>query len=267
MSTYSRWIELEGAVNVRDLGGLTTIDGRTTRFGRVLRSDNLQALTHSDVRTLLGDYGLTDVIDLRSGPEVQLEGPGPLNRVLAVTIHHLSLFSEDGENTGAAAGSPTVDVDKALPWQLRSRDGDEHDRSLRLYLSYLEERADSVVTALRVMSRTRGAALVHCAAGKDRTGVVCALALETVGVRREEIIADYVQTGERLEAILARLRASDTYSADLDSRPADTHLPDPAIMEKFLAAVDEQHGGVLGWLTEHGWDEDDTRALRARFLD
>ncbi|MBA9005655.1 MULTISPECIES: tyrosine-protein phosphatase [Thermomonospora] len=267
MSTHTRWIELEGAVNVRDLGGLTTADGRTTRFGRVLRSDNLQGLTHGDLRTLLGDYGLTDVIDLRSGAEVRLEGPGPLTRVLAVTIHHLSLFSEGGVHTDVAADLPKVDVDKVLPWQTRSREGDEHDRSIRHYLGYLEDRADSVVAALRVMARTRGSALVHCAAGKDRTGVVCALALEVVGVRREEIVADYVQTGERLEAILARLRASDTYAADLDSRPADTHLPDAAIMEKFLAAVDERYDGVLGWLTGHGWDDSDTEALRARFLD
>ena len=61
---------------------------------------------------------------------------------------------------------------------------------------------------------------MHCAAGKDRTGVVCALALATVGVPRASIVADYVATGERLGALLARLKASPTYAADLEGRPA-----------------------------------------------
>ncbi|SEG81598.1 Protein tyrosine/serine phosphatase [Thermomonospora echinospora] len=272
MSARIRWIELDGAVNVRDLGGLITTDGRATRFGRVLRSDNLQGLTHGDLRTLLGDFALSDVIDLRSDAEVRLEGPGPLTRVLAVTIHHLSLFAEGGRNTDVAADTPDgadpdLDIDKVLPWQSRTDRGPEHDRSVGHYLGYLQDRADSVVAALRVMARTRGAALVHCAAGKDRTGVVCALALDVAGVHREHIVADYAETGLRLEAILDRLRASETYAADLDSRPADSHRPEPAIMEKFLTTLDERFGGTLGWLADHGWTEDDTAALRSRLLD
>ncbi|NDU75730.1 protein-tyrosine-phosphatase [Actinomadura sp. DSM 109109] len=261
MDDDSRWIELDGAVNARDLGGLPTADGRTTRLGRVLRSDNLQDLSVADVRILVDDYALKNVIDLRSDPEVRLEGPGPLTRVPSVTIHQLSLFSEGGRHTDVAA-----DVDKALPWQERPSDGAEQDRSTGHYLGYLADRGDSIVAALRVMTRTDGAALVHCAAGKDRTGVVCALALDVAGVTREAIVADYAQTGERLEAVLRRLRSSDTYAADLDSRPADTHQPHAAIMEKFLTRVDEEHGGTIGWLAGHGWTSEDTETLRDRLL-
>src|SRR5262249_30885278 len=157
-------------------------------------------------------------IDLRSHPEVRLEGPGPLTREPTVTIHHLSLFSEDGLHADAAAGS--FDADKILPWQTRQTSGPESERVIGHYLGFLRDRPDSVVAALRVMTRNHGAALVHCAAGKDRTGVVCALALEAVGVIREETVADYVQTGERIEILLDRLRASTTYAADVDSRPA-----------------------------------------------
>lgn len=272
MEEATRWIELDGAVNVRDLGGLATTDGPATRFGRVLRSDNLQDLTPSDVRRLVGDLDLRHVVDLRSGPEVRLEGPGPLTREAAVTIHHLSLFAEGGQHTDVAADAAeeepgtAVDTDKVLPWQTRRGDGPEHDRSVLHYLGYLHERPDSIVTALRVMARGDGAALVHCAAGKDRTGVVCAFALETVGVVREEIVADYARTGERIEALLGRLRASRTYGPDLDSRPADTHIPHAFIMEKFLSVVDERFGGVRGWLGLHGWTDADSAALRSRLV-
>ncbi|TDD31366.1 tyrosine-protein phosphatase [Actinomadura sp. KC06] len=264
MDDGTRWIELDGAVNARDLGGLPTADGRTTRRGRVLRSDNLQDLSVADVRLLLDDYGLKNVIDLRSDAEVRLEGPGPLTRVPSVTVHQLSLFPEGGRHTDVAAD--TVDVNRALPWQERSSDGPEQDRSLGLYLGYLTDRGDSIVAALRVMTRTDGSSLVHCAAGKDRTGVVCALALDVAGVTREAVVADYAQTGERLETVLRRLRTSDTYAADLDSRPADSHRPNAALMEKFLARVDEEFGGTISWLSTHGWTPDDTDALRTRFL-
>jgi protein tyrosine/serine phosphatase len=270
MDDQTRWIQLDGAVNARDLGGLRTADGRTTRFGRVLRSDNLQDLTPADVRRLVGELGLRHVIDLRSDAEVRLEGRGPLTREPAVTIHHLSLFAEGGLHTDAAADSPgpsdSIDVDKVLPWQGRQDSGPESDRSVGHYLGYLQDRPDSIVAALRVVGRGEGAALLHCAAGKDRTGVVCAIALETVGVAREAIVADYAQTGDRIERLLARLRRSETYAADMDSRPDDSHVPHAYIMEKFLSAVDERFGGVGDWLALHGWTATDTEAMHARLL-
>src|ERR1041384_4044427 len=99
MNEMTRWIDLEGAVNVRDLGGLATKDGGTTRFGRIFRSDNLQGLTPGDVSRLAGELKVRHVVDLRSNAEVSLEGPGPLTRVPDVTHHHLSLFAEGGRHT------------------------------------------------------------------------------------------------------------------------------------------------------------------------
>ena len=255
----SRWISLSGAVNVRDLGGLPTTDGRSTRFGRVLRSDNLQGLTDEDVSLLAGEIGVGHVIDLRSLAEVQREGPGPLTRLAGVTIHHLSLFVE----TQIAAG---VEVDKALPWQSRAVQEDPEHRSVGFYHGYLRDRADSIIAALRVIAHEEAASIVHCAAGKDRTGVVSALALEVAGVAREAIVADYALTAERLEAILDRLLSSETYRTDLRSRPADSHLPHAFIMERFLTGMDHTYGGTLDWLAANGWTEDDTGALRSRLV-
>lgn len=265
MTVQNRWIPLDGAVNVRDLGGLPTADGRATRFGRVLRSDNLQGLTPVDVGRLTGELNLGHVIDLRSDAEVRLEGPGPLTHASGVTIHHLSLFAEGGIHTDVEADTK-VDVDKVLPWQNRPVDNSQGQRSVGFYQGYMRDRADSIVSALRVMAHEDKTSIVHCAAGKDRTGVVVALALEAVGVTREAIITDYAQTGDRLEAILARLKASSTYAADLDGRPADSHLPHPFIMEKFLLGVDELYGGTQAWLTANGWSETDDLALRLALI-
>ncbi|NUO97852.1 MAG: tyrosine-protein phosphatase [Nonomuraea sp.] len=263
MNEMTRWIDLEGAVNVRDLGGLPTRDGGLTRRGRIYRSDNLQGLTPADVSYLVGELDLRHVVDLRSTAEVSLEGPGPLTHAPEVTLHHLTLFAEGGRHTDVEADS--IDGDRVLPWQ--ERVVDEELRVTGFYFGYLRDRPDAVVAALRAMSRDDGAALVHCAAGKDRTGVLSALALEVAGATREAIVDDYVATGERLELILKRLRASDTYRDDLDSRPTDDHMPRARYIEQFLKVLDDRFDGPMGWLTHHGWTPSDTTLLRSRLRD
>ncbi|MDX6741241.1 tyrosine-protein phosphatase [Actinocorallia sp. A-T 12471] len=254
----NRWITLEGAVNVRDLGGLPTDGGGVTRFGRVLRSDNLQDLTEADVSLLAGELGIGHVLDLRTEAEVQREGPGPLT-LAGVAHHHLSLFSAEDD-------PKEVDVDAVLPWQKRDARRAEGDRSLASYQGYLRDRADSVLAALRVMAHEEGGSIVHCAAGKDRTGVISALALSAAGVRREAVVADYALTAERLDAILDRLMASATYRQSLSGRPRETYMPSTDVMVRFLDGLDASFGGPLGWLDAHGWTRDDTGALRARLV-
>jgi protein tyrosine/serine phosphatase len=134
------------------------------------------------------------------------------------------------------------------------------------YLGYLEDRPDSVTGAVRAIAEAPGAAIVHCAAGKDRTGVVIALALTAVGVPAEVVIADYAATGERLEAILDKLVRSRTYEADLKGSPIDRHIPRPETMKAFLSEVASRYGGAEQWLAGHGLGPAGLRRLRAKLL-
>jgi protein-tyrosine phosphatase len=248
--TPRAWLELEGAVNARDLGGLPLSDGGTTRPGVLVRTDNLQGLTDADVRQLVDEVGVRVVVDLRTVMEVEQEGPGPLTRASAVDIRHRSLYPEAGHNT---------DID-VLPWQ--SFDGEGHvDESpaVRAYMNYLRNRPDSIVGALRDIATADGATIVHCAAGKDRTGVVCALALTIAGAPREVVVADYVATDERIELIVERLAASPTYAADIHVDQTDRHRPRAETMERVLELID-----VPAWLDSHGFTADEAAALRAR---
>jgi protein tyrosine/serine phosphatase len=259
-TAHERFIDLDGAVNVRDLGGLAVAGGGRTASGVLLRADNLQDLSERDVARLVDDLDLRVVIDLRTREEVALEGPGPLADDGRVEIRHRSLFPEAGEHTD-------VSVEAMLPWQGRPLRGNpDETTAVRSYLGYLRDRPDSIVGALRDVAHGEGAAVVHCAAGKDRTGVVCALALAAVGVPREAIVADYVATGERLGPLLARLRSSPTYAEDLEGRPDESHRPRPETMARVLELLDERSGGPCGWLDDHGFGAVERAALRDRLV-
>jgi protein-tyrosine phosphatase len=271
-----RWVPLEGTTNTRDLGGLPTRDGGETVRGRVLRSDNLQTLTPADVTRLVDGLGLRDVIDLRTTAEVLLEGRGPLRDVPTVTHRHFTLLLERGQRTDVFAVEEDDDeVRSRLPadWgesllpRQTAPGAEEEPPAVRSYLGYLTDGADNVLAALRALSDGEGTAVVHCAAGKDRTGVVCALALAVADVEPEAIIADYAQTAEVIDALVAKLAASPTYAEDMTSRDTASHTPRAESMRRVLELLDERHGGPVGWLTEHGFGAAEQAALRARLRD
>jgi protein-tyrosine phosphatase len=251
------WIDLEGAVNVRDLGGLPTDDGGETVAGRLLRADNLQELSPSDVRRLVCDMGLTTVVDLRSSAELASEGPAPLDSVAGVRHAHHPVIPELGSATDAVA-------EALLLKKSQDRSRFPSDPTCGHYLGYLEDRPDQVVAAVRTIAQDQGATVVHCAAGKDRTGVVVALALTVAGVRAQAVVADYAATGERTEAILSRLRRSPTYARDLDGLPAEAHRARPETMAAFLEEMDARYSGVARWLTDHGLEAGELDLLRTK---
>ena len=253
------WIELDGAVNVRDLGGLATGNGGQTAGGRLLRGDNLQELSAADVARLVDDIGLTTVVDLRSTAELNAEGPAPLQATGSVRHVHLPVLPEEGSATDVAADVLLTRVDA-------DRSRYPPDPVTGHYLGYLEDRPDQVVAAVRTIASSEGPVLVHCAAGKDRTGVVVALALSAVGVRPEAIVADYAATGERTGALLDRLRRSPTYAEDINSKPQTEHTPRPGTMTAFLEQVGARYGGATQWLADHGFGADSVGLLRAKLL-
>lgn len=261
------WIDLEGLANLRDLGGLPTTDGGKIVPGRLLRSDNLQTLTGGDIDQLLG-LGLTDVIDLRSDYERASTGPGPLTRT-NVRRHELSLFREQMPGVGEDKPDvrPEVLPEEALPWVDLEPSVELANPIASVYFSYLVDRPDSILAALRAVAYAPGAALVHCAAGKDRTGTVVALALTLAGVEREAVVADYAASSERVRQVVERLLASPTYAENLRGRPIESHLSHPEAITTFLDHIEQNHGSVPALLTQLGWTEGDTDQLRAKLRD
>jgi len=241
------WIALDGAVNAR-----------TVVRGALVRADNLQSLSPRDVHRLVHDHSVGVVLDLRTEMEVEREGPGPMTAEPTVRIEHRSLYPESGSNTD-------FELDTIKPWK-RPSDGEwsEEPPVVRAYLSYLSRRPDSIVSSLRTIAGAQRAVLVHCAAGKDRTGVVVALALDAAGVQRDAIVSDYLATGERIERIWARLVSSSTYRAEVESHDPRTLAPAAGVMERVLELVDDRFGGTVAWLSANGLDQEGLLQLRRR---
>jgi len=242
-----RWLDLDGAVNAR-----------AVLPGVLLRSDNLQSLTARDVTTLVDEEGVEVILDLRTDIELALEGPGPMTREPRVRTEHRSLYPDSGGNTDIELGT-------LKPWQyLRNDEPADEPPTVRGYLSYLRRRPDSILGSVRAIAAGDRAVLVHCAAGKDRTGVVIAIALDAAGFDRRAIVADYLSSAERIEAITRRLLASPTYRGELEGQDPARLAPRPGTMDRVLEILDDRFGGSARWLLDNGLEEGELDRLRDR---
>jgi protein-tyrosine phosphatase len=246
METRSRLVALERSFNFRDLGGYVGHQGMVTRWGTLFRSDTLHELTGPDVETLRS-LGLATIVDLRTRRELEHTGRGPLADE-SMAFRHLSLI-RDGEGEAMAAPAPP---------------GDE--LSLR-YGWYLEGGRDSLVAALLLLADPVNLPLVfHCAAGKDRTGVLAALVLDILGVAPEVIVADYVITAERMPMILDRYRSDPALAARMDQVPATRFSVEARTMERFLADLYHRFGGARGWALAAGVGADQLDRIGEQLL-
>jgi protein-tyrosine phosphatase len=234
---------LAGAFNFRDLGGLRAAEGRRIREGVLFRSDTLQALTERDVSTLVERLGVELVVDLRIGTEAVEEGRGPL---AAANVCYLNAPLRD---------LPVSDLPAA-------------EQTLHFYLEHLASPTPMLPTVLRVLAAAAGRPTVlHCAAGKDRTGLVTALVLHLLGVADEDIVADYLATEPNMPRIIERFRGWTRYRDHMATVPPEVYQAQEHTIRGFLHHLDERYGGAAGWARAHGVDADTLDRLRAGLLD
>jgi protein-tyrosine phosphatase len=201
------------------------------RWRVLYRSDALHALSDRDVSILRDTLALSDIVDLRSTYELNNEGRGRLEAE-PIAFHHNPLFDGDpsGHDRGAVAEMSLGDR----------------------YLGMMRVGHDKITQAIRLLARARGGAVYHCAAGKDRTGVISAIVLGALGVDDELIVADYALSGERIDEIIARVMSMKGYQDTLREMPEDTLHAHPESMEVVLAGLAREWGSAADYLRAGG---------------
>jgi protein-tyrosine phosphatase len=233
------------AFNWRDLGGLPTTQGGRVRAGRIFRSDTLQELDDSDAYRLAQEVGLRTVIDLRLEGEVVREGRGPLENHSEVRHVNVPLISVDPSVPGTAV--PLITPDMLVPH----------------YLGFLKMSSGSFATIAEVLASEGLPTVVHCAAGKDRTGVVVAVILDAINVQREAIVADYVRTRENYSLVHARLVRLASYGDYLREQPPELQDASPETISGFLDGLYSEYGSGAKYLESIGVSQDTLDTLRA----
>lgn len=241
--TPQRHLALDGAYNIRDLGGYPTTSGCSIRWRTFLRADSLHKLTPPAQQALI-DYGVRTVIDLRFDDECSA-APNVFAASDQVTYRNISLLAD----AAPTAGRPM------LP-DLES-----------IYKHILDARQLALKTVFAVMAADACPVLIHCTAGKDRTGVVAALLLGLAGVDHATIAADYALTTHYAAPLLAELRA-EAAAAGRDLSTIDPYLiAPPAAMLNTLIYLAEKYGGVPAYLRHIGLTDAQIVALRQQLLD
>ncbi|WP_345764155.1 tyrosine-protein phosphatase [Diaminobutyricibacter sp. McL0608] len=236
----SRRIPVPGTYNFRDVGGYAASGGRI-RSGKLFRSDGIHDLGDAG-RQELRELGIGLVIDLRDDFEVEAM-PDDLAG-LDVRAVRLPVFE------GSGASHDTVGISlEAL-----------YERILTLH-------ADAVISALRELAHSGDdAVLIHCTAGKDRTGIVVALALLAAGVDRDTVVADYAESeanlsGQWLDAMVELVK-----SHDVEITPSLRILlggSPPEALRGAIDAIEKKHGSVRQYLLDAGLGELDMASLRS----
>lgn len=243
--TGARWVKFSTVFNFRDLGGIPTEDGRTVRRGRLYRSDDLGRLDTADKETFMA-LGIQAVIDLRRHGEVAKLGRVPSWAGATWHHHHLKHDYWDGSTY-----TPEMGVARWLA-----------DR----YRDLMESGAADITRVITVLSEMDNPAVVHCVAGKDRTGVVSALTLSLLGVTDHEIAADYAMTEQSEPAFKEWLKRTNPMAAA--QVPPDYYVQTPAdAMATALVELRERHGTVFDYLAANGLTKTHVQALRTNLLD
>jgi protein-tyrosine phosphatase len=245
-----RRVRFDACFNFRDLGGYETEDGRRVRWRTLYRADTLHRLDGPDIHLLLG-LGLRSIIDLRSHRE--RDDHGRFRDGGAIPVHHLPMID--------VVVGPTRPVTPA-PGMRRRSVGEG-------YVSMADEGGRVIGRAVALLARPDALpAVFHCTAGKDRTGILAAIVLSAVGVRDEDIVDDYMLTGESRAARNAYLQVNDPdYYAFLASLPDAAREMHADAIPTLLAWMRARHGSATGFLLANGVDGDSLAALKANLLE
>lgn len=234
MSAVSeRFVRLDGCFNFRDVGGYGAGPDRRTVPGRLFRSDGLNQLTTADIERIEA-LGVTTVIDLRTTQELDAFGK-VTDRLALSSYHHLPL---------------TTDLATAVRL-LEDADGESLARCYRHLAAVGSEMIAEILAVLTDPSAYP--AVVHCSAGKDRTGLVVAVILALLGVDDDQIVDDYTLSGPALQRMVARMERSDPQAAGRLLQGAPALLAAPAhAMRVFLDGLATDYGSVQGFADHLG---------------
>ncbi|WP_308406386.1 tyrosine-protein phosphatase [Streptomyces sp. AC602_WCS936] len=258
-------IALQGAVNVRDLGGYRTEWGRQVRYGRVFRADALSRLTDGDVSKLSG-LRLRTVVDFRLSPEVRRDGADRVPEGVTVVsrpVDDLGLYARTTEVIGS---KDPVAQEAALG------DGRAERMMRSIYRTFVTD-ADSrrqFAAVVRDVAHTKGTPLLfHCTSGKDRTGWMSYLLLRAVGVPARAAERDFLLSNTFRREADREVREGLRESGYM--RDPGLLIPLQEVREDYLEAaleqVEEDYGSLRGYLTEGlGLDTRTLMLLRARLL-
>ncbi len=239
-----RLIEIPGVFNFRDIGGYPTRSGHRTRWSRLYRSGALHRVQPDGISLLQSTLGVKTIIDLRWADDLKRAGTlGPLAE-MDIERHHRPLG-----NAEILKDVPPLPVELAYV-PLATRSG-----------------ADVAAIARTLGSESTFPAVIHCSAGKDRTGIFTALLLALLGVEDDLIVEDYSLTASEMPRWIAYRIAI----GELPPESADTPHPGDAIapdaIRSMLATLRNDHGSIEGYLLNHGLSPKDISTLRDHLLE
>jgi protein tyrosine/serine phosphatase len=249
-----RTLAWEGCFNVRDLGGLATADGRLTRRGALIRSDLLVRLSPAGRQALIA-HGVRTIVDVRFPEEVAKDWDG-------------YPFKPDGSDVSdpvayvnAPFRTPLAEEGIRLAYE-RAKSRSE------LNLLDLESGATGIAGIVAAIAdASPGGVVVHCHAGKDRTGIVVALLLALVGVSDEAIADDYALTAANIEPLIIEWLKRTTDDEYQRVRLRDLAMPARETMLDTLAHVRRRYGSAESYLRAAGVTDDPLSRLRARLIE
>ena len=247
MSSTSPKHHFDRIVNFRDVGGLPTSDGACVRQGQLFRSAILSHASEADLGRLYA-LDIRTVVDLRTPAELTAHGRAHAE-AFGASFHHVPLLTEVWDSASFDHG-----IDAELFLAAR-------------YDELLEHNGASVTKAVLAIADSSGPAVVHCTAGKDRTGIITAMLLSCIGVTDAVIANDYARSASAMAALRAQFEAEvPGLAVAMAGQPSAFSEAPREAMLRTLTALRWNHGSVPEYLTANGLPSASLRALRQRLV-